>query len=245
MINPNKNKKIAFFVYTNSDYFDILYPCIKRIRKYLPKVKLYVAANKNDDLLNKFNAIHIEYDNEKIYSNRMYDSLLQIKDDYIVYMHEDMILYKSPDYKKIVDLANIMHIEKIDFIRFCINDGTQVKEEIAGTNLRSYDGEYYFSVQPSIWNVNSLRQFMKHENKNIWDLELYSQNTCKTNYKAYTYSTLNENKKGLGHKESIIFPYIATAITKGKWNTLEYKDELTTIFNEYSIDQKIRGTNEY
>ena len=55
-------------------------------------------------------------------------------------------------------------------------------------------------------------------------------------------SYLNGEKIG-GHHNSYSYPYIATAIVQGKWNTLEYKDELDIIFNDYNIDKNIRGFN--
>ena len=44
-----------------------------------------------------------------------------------------------------------------------------------------------------------------------------------------------------GHYNSSIYPYIATAIVKGKWNYSEYKKDLDLIFNEFNIDKEKRG----
>jgi hypothetical protein len=51
----------------------------------------------------------------------------------------------------------------------------------------------------------------------------------------------NEIKRGVYHCDSIVFPYIATAINKGKWNTSEYKKELDILFKEYNINPNMRG----
>ena len=51
----------------------------------------------------------------------------------------------------------------------------------------------------------------------------------------------NEVKRGLYHCDSIVFPYIATAINKGRWNTSEYRKELTLMFSKYDINPTIRG----
>ena len=40
-----------------------------------------------------------------------------------------------------------------------------------------------------------------------------------------------ENKRGAHHYDSSVYPYIATAIVKGKWNVTEYKNELTNIIS--------------
>ena len=44
------------------------------------------------------------------------------------------------------------------------------------------------------------------------------------------------------HWDSKTFPYIATAIVKGKWNLSEYKQELGMILSSYKIDLGARGT---
>jgi hypothetical protein len=38
-----------------------------------------------------------------------------------------------------------------------------------------------------------------------------------------------------------VFPYIATAINKGKWNMSEYRGELDILFEEYGINPFYRG----
>ena len=43
------------------------------------------------------------------------------------------------------------------------------------------------------------------------------------------------------HHNSWIYPYIATAVVKGKWNVAEYQKELDVLFNEYNINPFERG----
>ena len=44
-----------------------------------------------------------------------------------------------------------------------------------------------------------------------------------------------------GHFDSKAYPYIATALIKGKWNTAEYQKEIDQLAEEYSIDINQRG----
>jgi hypothetical protein len=39
----------------------------------------------------------------------------------------------------------------------------------------------------------------------------------------------------------LVFPYIATAINKGKWNMSEYSKELDFLFKEYNVNPFERG----
>jgi hypothetical protein len=45
----------------------------------------------------------------------------------------------------------------------------------------------------------------------------------------------------LYHYDSFVYPYVATAINKGKWNLNEYTEELNPIFEEYGINPFERG----
>ena len=51
----------------------------------------------------------------------------------------------------------------------------------------------------------------------------------------------NENRRGSLHYDSSVFPYIATAITKCKWNYNQYKVELDNLFEQYNINPFERG----
>jgi hypothetical protein len=53
--------------------------------------------------------------------------------------------------------------------------------------------------------------------------------------------TETERLRGKYHYDSEVFPYIATAINKGKWNFSEYQEELSLLFKEYNIDKNLRG----
>ena len=52
---------------------------------------------------------------------------------------------------------------------------------------------------------------------------------------GYTYFRGDEQLRGQAHYDSHIFPFIATAIVKGKWNNLEYSSELDVLFDEYDV----------
>jgi hypothetical protein len=79
--------------------------------------------------------------------------------------------------------------------------------------------------------------------KNIWELEASGQGYAKENkYNClYTYDKFFDNKRGKYHYDSCVFPYIATAIVKGKWNITDYPKEIREILEEYKIDPNIRG----
>ena len=72
---------------------------------------------------------------------------------------------------------------------------------------------------------------------NIWDFERAV--TSIDNH--YMVRLGGEKQRGTRHCDSIVFPYIATAINKGKWNMSEYREELDKLFGEYNINPFERG----
>ena len=51
----------------------------------------------------------------------------------------------------------------------------------------------------------------------------------------------NEPKRGGNHYDTNVYPYIATALVKGKWDVSEYPNELPPILVENNIDHNLRG----
>jgi hypothetical protein len=51
----------------------------------------------------------------------------------------------------------------------------------------------------------------------------------------------NEPKRRRYHYDNYVYPYIATALVRGKWNLREYNVELGKILTEYKIDINKRG----
>ena len=51
----------------------------------------------------------------------------------------------------------------------------------------------------------------------------------------------NEKKRGENHYDSSIYPYIATALVRGKWNITEYEEDLSGLIKNYNININERG----
>jgi hypothetical protein len=77
----------------------------------------------------------------------------------------------------------------------------------------------------------------KVEPLNIWEFE----DAVPVEDGHYMVSLGNERRRGIYHNDSSVFPYIATAINKGKWNYYEYEKELNILFNIYNINPFERG----
>lgn len=235
--------KPTIVLYTHTDYKDVWPIFFGQSTLYLKEYKKIIFVNKHDkDIPNDYNQIY--YNDESTYAVRVYSCLSRLDDQPIIFLHEDMILFSEPNHKIIEDFTSLIIENKADFIKL-IKAGQYpfVKSELH-TNLVNADPGLLFSIQPTICKVSKLKNiYLMTTSSNIWDFEVKVSDTCrKYNYiNCFMSSDSLENKRGLAHWDSNIFPYIATAIIKGKWNYKEYKIELDELFSKYNINKNKRG----
>lgn len=174
---------------------------------------------------------YIFYKNESSYSKRLQECLNQIDSDMVLYQHEDMFLYDLPNISKINKYANFLKESSYSFIRLsktgdCILNKNKQIESLFEIHQNSPD---FFAVQPTIWKTKDFIKFLSFgSDMSIWDLEINSSSlSLKSNISGLLHFE-NEEKRG-GHYDSSIWPYVATAIVKGKWNQIEYREEISKI----------------
>jgi hypothetical protein len=227
--------ELPIVVYTHTDMKDIWPMFFGQFQKYISGVKVYVAVNKKDDTIPS-EYIQLHYDDSKKYTERWKEILPQIDEDIIMFLHEDMILFDSVKYEYIERYYN--YIKN--------NDANSIKLILAGEtfNKSSFDetlitNEYSkFSIQPTIVTKEVFLSTLNSVGElNIWEFE---QAVIATG-RDYMVGIGGEKKRGLYHYDSLVFPYIATAINKGKWNYSEYQKELDELFTHYNINPFERG----
>ena len=208
------------FIHTHTDCADALEICLGQLKTYLPDNKIYISINEEHDLV-KDHVVFL-YDENTPYTKRVVDALSQIEEDIILYLHEDMFLYDTPQYEKIEKCINEMKNSDIDMIKL-------IKTNCSG---------YGFSVQPSLWKRESFLRLLDGVFLNIWELEVQIQDKFNREFNGFEYSDGSETLRGLGHFDSTIFPYTATAIISGMWNDWEYENEINTLIKKYNIKSK-------
>lgn len=228
------NYKIV--IYSHSSYFDVLRVSIKQLEKYYPGEVFDIIADKQDD---SFSHIHgyISYDENLSYKERLKKAFKQIAHHYgntpILFLHEDFILYDNPVYELLNNCANNIKELGFDFIRFIYADCYKIKGKIGLCKLEP-DSPYIFAVQPTLWNTESILRFLYSANGDtIYELELESTKQLNN---GYIFITGDESKVGQSHYESKVFPYMATAIVRGQWNS-EYRKKIEAL----SINTSVRG----
>jgi len=231
--------KIIF--YTHSDFSDIWPISIGQINYYIPEHNVTIFSDKINSTIPK-NWDFISYDDNLQYSLRLQNCLKQMKDDTIIFLHEDMILYDYPNLKILEDFFKLVSTDQADNIKL-IKTGNFNRSDLH-ENLIITPIELRFSIQPTIIKISKLLNIVKNINPcSIWDFEIKVAKVCENlnHTKCFMSSTKDEKKRGLSHWDSKIFPYIATAICKGRWNYKEYPKEIDNLAKKFNIDLNKRG----
>ena len=230
-------------MYSHTDYYDVCMPFFGQINQFLQDQEIVVFINKKTDCENsKYKYIY--YDDKLSYTERVYSCLDKLDKEIILFLHEDMILYKNIEVNIIEEFIDIIKTEKADFIKLIKAGENLVKAFDTHKNLTYCPPNNMFSIQPTICKTAKIKKIFENIKDTGWGLENKASEICIKNnfFKCYMVSSEEDVKRGLYHYDSKFFPYIATAIVKGKWNHSEYKDELDYIFKHYAINKNIRGT---
>ena len=228
---------IPIIIYTHTDYQDIFNICIERHNKYSPNFEKIIFSNK---LLNDTN-INILYNDTIPYTERIYNSIckLPIQCEYIILTHDWSILYDYIDDAKINDAIQTMKNKDIHQIRL-IHSGAGNIVYIDDPIIPLSNTSYLYSVQPTIWNINVLKQITYNNRElNYRNIELGVFEYMKQ-FNNYVYYEGEELFPNANHHKSNIFPHIHST-SRGKWILHENHPYIDNIIDEFSIDINIRG----
>ena len=207
-------------------------------------IYLVNSEQMNEKLEYKLTGNCFYYDDQINYPQRILSILSNIDSEYIVLDHEDMFLYEKANIDKINEALDLILNKSLDSIRFIKNINakyTSISENHSVEKINN-NSEWIFSIQPSVWRKDSLIEILKKNlSVNIWELEYKSQKVVKELGIKIGVLSGESKKRGIYHCDSEYYPYIATALFKGKWTISEYEKELKSLFNKYQIDPLIRG----
>jgi hypothetical protein len=233
------NNLINQVVYTNSNCKDVWDMFIKQYEKHT-KSKLFVITNTDDFPITNKERI-FTYSNNDSYYETWINALESFNIENFIYLQEDFILYDNVDDEKIFELSNILNNSKHSFLRL-IKSGNLGNSYYAN-NIFEIEpcNENIFSMQATIWKTKDYIDILYNVKESKWLETINYRNYMCSNNISGLYYYQGEFKRGGNHYDSSIYPYIATALVKGKWNTLEYGEELSSMFNDYHINPIIRG----
>lgn len=237
------NHSPPLFTYTHSNCKDIWLSYYSRLQTYASRLLIYTMVNNIDNFC--YGNKSILYNDSLPYYLEFIRCLESIEEDYFIYMQEDFILYDYVNIEEINRCLSFLKNSDLSFARLLkcghvTNKKVENKLYLISTSSAGHYSENCFSMQPTIWKkkdfISLYNTCKSHKFGEHWGYT-EAMNSLKLNG-VYYYD--NEKPRG-GHFDSSIFPYIATAIIKGKWNFTQYQKELQDIFYEFKIDKSTRG----
>jgi len=231
---------MKFVFYSHFDYSDIWPVLFGQCEKYLEKHDKVLFTNEGTA---PDGWEVIIYDDALPYQQRVVSCLEQLKDEIIVFSHEDMFLYDEMDLSQFQDFVNLVYSGKVDFIKLLRGGYTDEKIE-SGIHkyLLKSPPSMVFTIQPTICKVrNLLTMYKETPGDSIWSFEAATGSTTKWHcFSGCMVYKEGDPKRGMHHWDSSIYPYFATAVVKGKWYTSDYP-HLREVLQYYNIDVSLRG----
>lgn len=225
-------------VYTNSKCSDLWEMFIEQNRKHIGWPIFFIT----DKLIPNFSEdSQYLYKEEDNYSDVWISALKKINSEFFIYLQEDFILYDDVKIYKINEYVEKLKNSDYSFVRL-IKSG-EVNGSVTNTLYEiSSDNQYIFAMQTTIWKTSDYIKILENVNEPKWlETEKYKQYISENEIKGLCHYD-DEPKRGGNHYDSSVYPYIATALVKGKWIMSEYANELTPLLQNYNIDKNIRGT---
>jgi len=243
--------KLCLVVNTVSHCSDLWGMFFGQIEKHFPNNKIYVFSDISTNLPE--NVIPVLYNPKDNFRTQYLNCIKEVEEPFLIYLNEDYILYNDVNIELIKEYLDVLiQDDSISFIKTNRNMNTANKKYCSRNDLfyLNPDLQYFYSQNVALWRKETLMNI--HESspdlhiaglRTLLQFEVEANKVCKKMNLNGLYSYHNEPKRGKYHYDSIVFPYIATAIIKGRWNLKEYFVELNPLLKKYDIDIKRRGDN--
>ena len=240
----------AHILYTHSTYSDLWPIYFGQEQRYFQSfAHNYVFVDKFSPEIPAY-YVQVIYDDTTPYVDRLLHCLAQVPQERIFIDHEDMFLVSRPDLPALrkawarVRPGSVLDPRRLDFVRLVRSGLDSTVSDPTFRNLHHLLpwSRWHFSIQPSFWvKVSFIHLLSAHRGQSIWEFENAAQKTIRRLgiHGAALWS--NGTKRGAFAWDNPIYPYIATAISQGKWTTSEFGDVLPTVFSEYGISPELRG----
>ena len=244
-------KEIMHVTYSHSEYADVLIPSLHRLNKF-GSSNLFnnVVFVDDEDCIDHMDHMMqldmVPYGNLQGYRNRIVDCmevLERVHDfDHVLFLHEDMLLYDHVDEDLIVRAVEILDTTDFSFVRLIKTGETTSIKHSPNFFIYPSSSRFLFAIQPTIWKKDVFTDLHKNcKGETIWDFEVQGSAYLRSKGVRGLYIHTDGKKRGNAHWDSTVYPYIATAVVKGRWLTSEYPQELQELFDEFDIDKSVRG----
>ena len=241
-------RDVCLVINTFSKYSDVWQMFFDSLDKHFPDIKRYVFVDQGEPD-KKSTTIH--YKKEDLFRTQFISCIEKVPEKYCIFISEDYVLYDDvrtdllERYRGVLDenknLSFIKLVKGMDFgePRYKNHDDLYQMSNVF---------PYFYSQSASLWRTRDLEKIFKNTKDShiagqdmSQQLEILANDTCQMLDIQGLYCYNGERKIGISHHDNIVFPHIATALVKGKWNLSEYGDKLRPLLEKYGIDPQERG----
>ncbi len=233
-------------VSTCRDLWDMFFG---QMEKHYPNNTIYVFTDDGNGIPNACRVIL--YNKKDNFRTQYLKCLKSVNEDFVLYLNEDYILYDDVQANIMNEYLSILSQDgAISFIRLTRGANFTAVPYKDRNDLYYLDNkaDFFFSQTTTIWKRTALEKI--HEmgpdlhiagKRTKLQFEVEANKVCAALDMQGLVSYHHEPQRGVVHYDSNVFPYIATALVKGKWNLGEYEKELMPLLAAYRIDYKKRG----
>lgn len=220
-----------------------------QLERHYPGNKVYVFTDQSEGIPDSYEVIL--YDKKDNFRTQYMNSLRSVREDFVLYLNEDYVLYDDVNKAVIDEYLSILESDPdIACIRLT-RGGNFSENKYKGRDDLFYldnKAEHFFSQTATLWRRTVLQKI--HDlgpdlhiagKRTKLQFEVEANEVCARMNIAGLVAYHGDPKRGIVHYDSKVFPYIATALVKGKWNLSEYEKELMPLLIEYGIKYKKRG----
>lgn len=238
---------LTIVTYSHSRCADLWEPYLGALDLRLPGMPSILMADVEAELPPPHRLAR--YDEQKSYCLEFARILKsEVRTSCFLYMQEDFFLYDDVDGRRLSRFVELVGSGRADFIRLirCGKHTTLPQDGEPDLFLLKppgapHDDPTSFSMQPTIWSRDRFIEFYELANVASFQEGVVFNEAMNRLRLNGLYAYRGEPKRGMNHWDSSVFPYVATAIVKGRWNVREYAAELAPFFEQYAIDPGIRG----
>jgi len=248
-------RDVCIITYTNSKCHDVLKIHLRQIEKCASQIKSYVLTNEVHSFSVEKHQVII-YDDADPYYKQWMDCLKNVEENYIIYQQEDFFLDNPVNYTELLRCKEFLHSSDYSFVRLLkvMLEGAIHRPELKMKEFEDiklshniYDAHvqdpdsFAFMMQSTLWKKEDFIKLYDHVKSDLWlESSEWDAGMRKLGIKG-SYYYAGSQKTGKYHWEPEIWPYVCTAVGKGKWNLSHHGKKLTNILDEYKVDVKLRG----
>jgi|10_taG_2_1085330.scaffolds.fasta_scaffold50410_2 hypothetical protein len=239
IINSNSN---------NLDCLGVFFTCMEKFvgSKFFSNVYLFIDPV--DHPFPRYVEV-VNYNPKDNFRDQMVSCLKRVSEDIILYCNDDYLFYDNANLELAEKLIDEIVGTKFSFVKFVHTNLEAYTEHKPKLLIIDKDCENTFSQTLSFWKTKDFLEI--HENcppseigskgETFGHLEVFAKQVSKELGIAGLCYYNNEKQRGQCHFDSDIFPHIASALVKGKWNLKEYSKELFPLLLTHQINLGERG----